>query len=74
MKGGATGGGRYIYILYLAVVVLFVHAIIQQRIMSSIRAEIRLARGMCVNPSHTTFLHLSFYGMTWHARLTLDGM
>lgn len=36
------GSSRNVYVLYLAVFVLFVHAIIQQRIISTIRAEIEL--------------------------------
>jgi len=35
-------GNRYIFLVYLAVFILFIHAIIQQRIISTIREEIAL--------------------------------
>ena len=36
----ANNRSKYMYILYLAVFVLFIHAIVQQRLISSIRQEI----------------------------------
>lgn len=41
--GGA--GNKFVYLLYLAVFVLFIHAIIQQSIIANIRAEIQAVLG-----------------------------